>query len=349
MFESYNNPNGIEDLDLESSVDLESSTLDFSINIDDTTSDEEANVYESFYQSTDPCHINLTQVLVAERPQELTFEKGDKPRDMDEVRNMSYRFMVTQVMEHKGIVKHGKKVVEALMKEYAQLDEFKVFETLDSASLSKKEKARALRVINLLKKKCNSSLKGRTCVDGRNQRPYISKEKSVSPTCSNDTLMLILIQAAFIGRKIATADVQAAYLHAEMDNFVLIKLQGPIVDILCEMNKPGHKKFVVFEKGRKTLYMHLMKALYGCIKLALVWYKVITGELREMGFKLNPYNKCVANKMIDGKQCTIARWVDDNCRTHLSDKVLNRVIKRIGWKFGKMTVTRGDNHTFLGM
>ena len=79
---------------------------------------------------------------------------------MDKVRNMYYRFMVTQMMEHEGIAKHGKKAVEALMKEYAQLDEFKVFEPLDSASLSKKEKARALRVINLLKEKRNGMLKG---------------------------------------------------------------------------------------------------------------------------------------------------------------------------------------------
>ena len=56
--------------------------------------------------------------------------------------------MVTQMMEHEGIAKHGEKAIEALIKEYAQLDEFKVFEPLDSASLSKKEKARALRVIN---------------------------------------------------------------------------------------------------------------------------------------------------------------------------------------------------------
>ena len=161
---------------------------------------------------------------------------------MDEVRNMSYRFMVTQMMEHEGIAKHSEKAVEAQMKEYAQLDEFKVFEPLDSASLSEKEKARALRVINLLKEKRNGTLKGRTCVDERNQQPYISKEESASLACSNNALMLILIQAAFEEMKIATADVQATYLHAEMDDFLVIKLQGPIVDILCKM-KPEYKKF----------------------------------------------------------------------------------------------------------
>ena len=114
-------------------------------------------------------------------------------------------------------------------------------------------------------------------------------------------------------------------------------------------DNPEYKKFVVLENGEKTLYMQPMKAFYGCIKMALLWYELFTGELRQMSFKLNPYDKCVANKMIDGKQCTIAWWVDDNCLTHLSDKVLDRVIKRIKRKFGKMAVTCGNNHTFLGM
>ena len=41
--------------------------------------------------------------------------------------------------------------------------------------------------------------------------------------------------------------------------------------------------------------------------------------------------------------------MDNNCLTHLSTKVLDRIIERIEAKFGKMTVTRGDKHTFLGM
>ena len=32
-------------------------------------------------------------------------------------------------MEYEGIAKHGEKAVEALMTEYAQLDEFKVFKS----------------------------------------------------------------------------------------------------------------------------------------------------------------------------------------------------------------------------
>ena len=53
--------------------------------------------------------------------------------------------MVTQLMEHEGIMKHGEKAVETfIMKEYAQLDEFNVFKPLDASSLTKEEKAGSL-------------------------------------------------------------------------------------------------------------------------------------------------------------------------------------------------------------
>ena len=97
------------------------------------------------------------------------------------------------------------------------------------------------------------------------------------------------------------------------------------------------------------LYMQLLKALYGCIKLALLWYNLFTDTLKEMGFELNPYDNCVANKMIDGKQCTIIWWVDDNYISHVSDGVLDMVISKIKERFGTMAVTRGEEHVFLGM
>jgi hypothetical protein len=68
-----------------------------------------------------------------------------------------------------------------------------------------------------------------------------------------------------------------------------------------------------------------------------------------MGFRLNPYNLWVANSEIDGKQCTIAWYVDDNKISHVDDTVVTNIIEKIEAKFGKMTVTRGKHHVFLGM
>ena len=97
------------------------------------------------------------------------------------------------------------------------------------------------------------------------------------------------------------------------------------------------------------LYLRLLKALYGCIKSALLWYELFSSTLKDMGFVLNPYNECVANKIINSKQCTIGWHVDDNMISHIDSKVVTEVIEKIEGKFGKMAVTRGAVHIFLGM
>jgi len=58
-----------------------------------------------------------------------------------------------------------------------------------------------------------------------------------------------------------------------------------------------------------------------------------------MGFELNPYNPCITNKMIHGKQCTIVWYVNDNKISHVDPAVVSRIIEAIESKFGKMTVT----------
>ena len=68
-----------------------------------------------------------------------------------------------------------------------------------------------------------------------------------------------------------------------------------------------------------------------------------------MGFKINPYDPCVVNKVIGGSQCTICWYVDDTKILHSDSKVVDSVISNIESKFGKMTVTRGDKHTFVGV
>jgi hypothetical protein len=117
---------------------------------------------------------------------------------------------------------------------------------------------------------------------------------------------------------------------------------------MCSVN-PVYENFVCYENGKKVLYLKLLKALYGCVKAALLWYDLFSGTLEKMGFKLNPYDTCVANKMINGKQCTVGWYVDDNKISHVDDKVVTGIIEKIENRFGKMTVTRGKKHVFLGM
>ena len=66
------------------------------------------------------------------------------------------------------------------------------------------------------------------------------------------------------------------------------------------------------------------------------WYEMFTDHLVEMGFQVNPYDMCVANAMIEGKQCTITWYVDDTKISHKNPKVVDVVIEKIEAKFGKM-------------
>ena len=97
------------------------------------------------------------------------------------------------------------------------------------------------------------------------------------------------------------------------------------------------------------LYLRILRALYGCIESALQWYNLYKITLKSEGFVVNPYDFCVANKVINRKQCTITWYVDDNKLSHDDPKVMDSVLSMIKRYFGDITITRGKEHEFLGM
>ena len=82
---------------------------------------------------------------------------------------------------------------------------------------------------------------------------------------------------------------------------------------------------------------------------ALLWYETFVQELDIQGFLLNPYDPCVAKKVIEGNQCTICWYVDDTKISHKNPKVVTGIISLLESRFGEMIVKRGNLHTFVGM
>ena len=81
-----------------------------------------------------------------------------------------------------------------------------------------------MRIITIIKEKGCGVLKGRSYVDGRLQRAYISKEEAASPTTALESLSITLLIDPWEERDIATADIVGAYLNAYMEDFVIAKL-----------------------------------------------------------------------------------------------------------------------------
>ncbi len=108
---------------------------------------------------------------------------------------------------------------------------------------------------------------------------------------------------------------------------------------------------MVYEKGKKTLYTSVERALYGMLQAALLWYKKFRSDLENVGFKFNPYDPCIANRMVNGKQQTIRFHVDDVMSSHVDPKVntaFAKWLQKTYGKIGEVKVHRGKSHEYLG-
>ena len=264
-----------------------------------------------------------------------------------------------QMSAKRGFKVFGQAAVAAIIKEFSQLNDGAVpgkpvVVPIDVTTITSKEKEKALSAVNLIKEKRSGDIKGRTCVDGSKQRKYLKPDESVSsPTVSTESLIATLLIDAYEQREVAIFDVPGAFLQAELkkkdDNErVLMRLEGEFVDIMCDIN-PEHIPNVTYERGKKVLYLEILQAIYGCLESSLRWYELYAETLQKEGFIINPYDRCVANKEINGLQCTIAWYVDDNKVSHKEKRVVDEIIELIKSHFGELSVSRGREQKFLGM
>jgi len=100
------------------------------------------------------------------------------------------------------------------------------------------------------------------------------------------------------------------------------------------------------------MYVELLKALYGTLRAARLFWEKLSGKLQEWGFIANPYDDCVMNKMVNGKMLTVAWHVDDLKVSHIEVAVVDDFVLQMEDEFGQETPlnkSRGKIHDYLGM
>jgi hypothetical protein len=203
-----------------------------------------------------------------------------------------------------------------------------------------------------LKEKRTGQIKGRGCADGRPQRETTTKEEASSPTVAVESVLLSCTMDAHEERDVAIVDIPGAFMQVDMEGVVHLRIDGPMADILICLDPEYYNQFVEEKGAKKVLYLLLEKALYGTLIAAKLFWKHLSSTLVSKGFKINPYDACVANKMINGKQCTILWHVDDLKISHIDSTVVTDVIAMLSAEFGKeapLTISRGATHEYLGM
>ena len=100
-----------------------------------------------------------------------------------------------------------------------------------------------------------------------------------------------------------------------------------LVDWVTKTAPEVYSQYVtVDKKGDTVLLEECMNAIYGTMVAGLLYYCKLADSLDHKKFTKNPYDPCVWNKIIDGKQCTICFHVDDCKIPHVKSKVNDNMI-----------------------
>jgi hypothetical protein len=128
-------------------------------------------------------------------------------------------------------------------------------------------------------------------------------------------------------RDVMTCAIPNAFIQAYLpkkepgEDRVVMKITGVLVDMLVDINPELYGPAVVLENCKKVIYVEVLKAIYGMLEAALLWYKTLKKDLKDNEFVFNPYGPCVANKKVQGLQQMIVFHVDDLKSSHKSKLV----------------------------
>jgi hypothetical protein len=196
---------------------------------------------------------------------------------------------MTQYSLKKGLKKFKEIGEEAVSKELLQLHMRDTFKPQNAEELSTNQKKGVLESLMFLKEKCDGTIKGRTCADGRIQRETAEPGAATPPTVSLEYVLITSTIEAYEGREVAVVDIPGAYLSADMDGEVIMLLRRRLAELMVKTAPNIYRKYItVYAKNQPVLYVKLQKALYGCLRSALLFYLKFGGDIESQGFALNP-------------------------------------------------------------
>ena len=273
-----------------------------------------------------------------------------------EERQEGYNLLVTYSLQ-KGIKKFGDKGYESAKSEMKQLHDRNCWTPIQISTMTPQEKKKALESLIFLVEKRDGKIKSRHCANGSKQRAWMNPEEAASPTAMTESVMLTATLEAQEGRDVATFDIPNAFIQTPVEerdaqgDRIVMKIRGAMVNMLVELD-PSYQEFVTKENNQPILYVHIQRAIYGMLMSGLLYYKKFRASVERIGYKVNPYDPCVANKIIDGKQHTILWHVDDVKSSHMDPKVNDKFHEWLQQEYGQIkeiTATRGKIHAYLGM
>jgi hypothetical protein len=188
-------------------------------------------------------------------------------------------------------------------------------------------------------------LKGRLVIGGHRQKPD-EFQRTSAPTVDFSSFCLLVSLARFLGAKIATADVPAAYLNTPHKERLHMRLKRDIAQILVD-NDPTLLLYVCPDG---SIVVQLNKCLYGLKQSGAEWHDLLVDFLKSLGYIQSLADRCVFYRFnAAGKLDLLCVHVDDLFFVYTNDADFQLVKNLFVERFGSMNFTEGSNHSYLGM
>ena len=102
-----------------------------------------------------------------------------------------------------------------------------------------------------------------------------------------EALFLTCIIDALEKRDVATTEIPSAFMQADMDEIVNMKIEGKVAQLMTKIDPKKYEKYTVTEKGKPVIYVRLLKALCETPKATLLFWENLSEAFQEWGFKIN--------------------------------------------------------------
>ena len=107
---------------------------------------------------------------------------------------------------------------------------------------------------------------------------------ATSPIVSPESALLAETIDAHEERDVGICDIPGAILSADMDEDVKKTMCGRLAEVMVKIAPQIYRQQVIYEKGRLVLYITLEKALYGCLRSAMLFYEQLVAYMTGKGF-----------------------------------------------------------------
>ncbi len=122
-----------------------------------------------------------------------------------------------------------------------------MFDPVKTKDLTVDDRKNALFSLIFLKAKRNGDIKARSCANGSVQREYIAKEKAAAPAVCLESVFVTSTIDAKERRKVVTIDIPGAFLHANNDDYVIMKMHGTLAELMARTDPKLYRKFVIVD------------------------------------------------------------------------------------------------------